>query len=114
MCITPTDDPADTCGTHNLLTPPFDLIVSSDTLVSLVQPFFRTVRALAAANRDMEKPPLFLLALERRDSQFIDAALACAPMPLTQVPMKKIRKALERAGVRWDRSEWEGVEIWNG
>ncbi|KAF8557239.1 hypothetical protein OG21DRAFT_1475539 [Imleria badia] len=115
--ITPTDGPSDTRGTsaHDLLAPPFDLIISSDTLydASLIQPFFRTVRALAASSRGT-KPPLFLLALERRDPQLIDAALACAPVPLTQVPIKKIRKALERAQIQWDTSDWEGVEIWKG
>ena len=103
---------------EELLGPPFDLIISSDTLydVSLVQPFFRTVRALAASGREIEprKPPLFFLALERRDPRLIDGALACAPVPLTQVPIKKVRKALERAGICWDRADWEGVEIWKG
>lgn len=114
MHITPSGDTSDKSGS-NLLAPPFDLIISSDTLydVSLVQPFFRTVRALAASNHEA-KPPLLLLALERRDPQLIDTALASAPVPLTQVPMKKIRKALERAGIRWDMSDWEGVEIWKG
>lgn len=118
--ITP-DGNADSKGgtdAEGLLGPPFDLIISSDTLydVSLVQPFFRTVRALAASSRQIEprKPPLFLLALERRDPRLIDEALACASVPLTQVPMNKVRKALDRAGIRWDRSDWEGVEIWRG
>ena len=114
MRITPDGN---ACGTsaEDLLAPPFDLIISSDTLydVSLVHPFFRTVRALAASSREIE-PPLFLLALERRDPQLINEALACAPVPLTRVPDKKVRKALERSGIRWDTSDWEGVEIWRG
>ena len=119
MRITP-DGNTSKCGANaeDLLAPPFDLIISSDTLydVSLIQPFFRTVRALAASSREIEPltPPLFLLALERRDPQLIDGALACAPVPLTRVPDKKVRKALERSGVRWDASDWEGVEIWSG
>ncbi|KAF8447607.1 hypothetical protein L210DRAFT_3389642 [Boletus edulis BED1] len=112
MRVTPNGDE---CGTNaqDLLAPPFDLIIASDTLydVSLVQPFFRTVRALAASS---QPKPLFLLALERRDPQLIDEALACAPMPLAQVPIKKVRRALERAGIRWETSDWEGVEIWKG
>ncbi|KAH0827085.1 hypothetical protein J3R83DRAFT_4771 [Lanmaoa asiatica] len=115
--ITPNGDASNKCGTdaEDLLGPPFDLIIASDTLYdeSLVEPFFRTVRALAASS-PLRPPPLFLLALERRDPRLIDKALACAPVPLTQVPIKKVRKALERAGIRWDRLDWEGVEIWRG
>lgn len=120
MRITPNGDASNKRGANaeDLLGPPFDLIISSDTLydVSLVHPFFRTVRALAASSREIDplKPTLFLLALERRDPQLIEGALACAPVPLTQVPMKKVRKAIERAGIRWDTSDWEGVEIWKG
>lgn len=127
LCVTPAGDASSStsgdCGANpepqgDLLGPPFDLIISSDTLydVSLVQPFFRTVQALAASSRKIEplKSPLFLLALERRDPQLIDHALACAPVPLTRVPTKKVRKALERAGIHWKMSDWEGVEIWKG
>lgn len=111
MRITPSSHDSDTCGT-NAQPPPFDLVISSDTLydVTLVEPFFRTVRAVAASSRK----PVLLLAFERRDPQFIDAALARAPVPLTQVPTKKVRKAVERAKLRWAASDWEGVEIWKG
>lgn len=118
--ITPDGNASNKRGTNGEepLGPPFDLIVSSDTLydVSLVQPFFRTVRALAASSRKIEplKPLLFYLALERRDPRLIDEALACAPVPLTQVPIRKVRKALDRAGIHWDGSDWEAVEIWSG
>ncbi|KAG9318784.1 hypothetical protein JVU11DRAFT_884 [Chiua virens] len=115
MRITPGGDASNNYETsaEDLLGPPFDLIISSDTLydTSLVEPFFRTVRALAASSLQI-KPPMFFLALERRDPQLIDGALASAPVPLMRVPMKKVRKALERGGIEWDTSEWEGVEIW--
>ncbi|KIK98850.1 hypothetical protein PAXRUDRAFT_823400 [Paxillus rubicundulus Ve08.2h10] len=104
--------------TEHLLGPPFDLIISSDTLydASLVDPFFRTVRALSAFSFPGQSltPPLFLLALERRDPQLINNALSRAPVSLTRVPTKKLRKALERAGMLWDAVDWEGVEVWRG
>ncbi|KIJ68972.1 hypothetical protein HYDPIDRAFT_79807, partial [Hydnomerulius pinastri MD-312] len=126
MRITPDGDRLNGGGeTEDLLGPPFDLIVSSDTLydASLIDPFFRTVRALSKPRLQHQphapapsplRPPLLLLALERRDPQLISRALSCAPIPLTQVPTKKLKKALERAGMQWDRLDWEGVEVWRG
>ncbi|KAI6036121.1 hypothetical protein BKA83DRAFT_679355 [Pisolithus microcarpus] len=55
-----------------------------------------------------------LIALERRDPALISTALARAPISLAQVPTKKLRKALDRSGIRWDGVDWDGVEIWRG
>ena len=118
MRVTPVGDAPNACGAsaEDLLGPPFDLIISSDTLYdeSLVHPFFRTVCALAASSREINplKVPVLLLALERRDAQLIERALSSAPVPLTRVPTKKIRRAMARAGMDWDTSDWEGVEMW--
>ncbi|KAF9227545.1 hypothetical protein BS17DRAFT_793242 [Gyrodon lividus] len=121
--ITPDGDPLIKGGTtKDLLVPPFDLIISSDTLydASLTDPFFRTVRALSALclsgcqtqTSTPPKPPLIILALERRDPQLINRALSRAPVSLTRVPTKKIRKVLKRAGMLWDAVDWDGVEVW--
>ncbi|KAI6005528.1 hypothetical protein EDD15DRAFT_2506781 [Pisolithus albus] len=108
-------------GIEDTLCPPFDLIVSSDTLYdeSLIDPFFTTVQALCTQGRDSTssiptKYPLILIALERRDPALISTALARAPISLTQVPSKKLKKALDRSGIRWDGADWDGVEIWRG
>ncbi|KAF9246209.1 hypothetical protein BU15DRAFT_40104 [Melanogaster broomeanus] len=125
MRITPDGNPSNESGEpEKLLGPPFDLIVSSDTLydASLIDPFFHTMSALSAFSLlhcqtptfMPQKPPLVLLALERRDPQLIDRALSRSPVTLTQVPTKKLRKALERAGMSWDTEVWEGVEVWRG
>ena len=106
---------------EDMLHPPFDLIVSSDTLydASLIDPFFSTLKALCLQGRDPtssvpQKYPLVLLALERRDPELISAALARSPIPLTRVPARKLGKALERAGIHWQAADWDGVEIWKG
>ncbi|KAI6103484.1 hypothetical protein F5141DRAFT_1007801 [Pisolithus sp. B1] len=108
-------------GIEDTLRPPFDLIVSSDTLYdeSLLDPFFTTLQALCTQGRDSTsstpaKYPLILIALERRDPALISAALARAPISLVQVPTKKLKKALDRSGIRWDGADWDGVEIWRG
>ena len=112
--VVPDDD-------KGMLRPPFDLIVSSDTLydASLIDPFFSTLKALCLQGRDPtssvpQKYPLVLLALERRDPELISAALARSPIPLTRVPARKLGKALERAGIQWQTADWDGVEIWKG
>ncbi|KAL4068029.1 hypothetical protein V8B97DRAFT_1915192 [Scleroderma yunnanense] len=106
---------------EGILRPPFDLILSSDTLydASLIDPFFSTLKSLCLQGRDSTsstppKYPLVILALERRDPELISTALARAPIQLTRVPVKKLRKALERVGIQWRVTDWDGVEIWKG
>ncbi|KIO06512.1 hypothetical protein M404DRAFT_999152 [Pisolithus tinctorius Marx 270] len=108
-------------GVEETLRPPFDLIVSSDTLYdeSLIDPLFATLQALCNQGRDTtsslpNKPPVILIALERRDPALISTALARAPVPLVQVPTKKLKKALDRSDIQWDGADWDGVEIWRG
>lgn len=118
---TPSNEAPKPNGIEDTLCPPFDLIVSSDTLYdeSLIDPFFTTLQALCTQGRDSTssiptKYPLVLIALERRDPALISTALARAPISLAQVPTKKLRKALDRSGIRWDGVDWDGVEIWRG
>ncbi|KIJ16828.1 hypothetical protein PAXINDRAFT_168284 [Paxillus involutus ATCC 200175] len=111
MRITPDENSSNQDGaTENSLGPPFDLIISSDTIydASLIDPFFRTVRALSTFSLPGQTliPPLFLLALERRDPQLVDNALSHAPVSERHsngqvcCGMQSIGKVLRSGGVR--------------
>jgi protein N-lysine methyltransferase METTL21D len=95
------------------LHPPFDLILTADTLYTpeLVGPLLRVLNTLSVPH----SPPIYL-ALERRDPRLANDALQQArelwSFSVQRVPDKKVTKALVRAGCKWDRDEWEGVEIW--
>lgn len=117
-----------------LLGPPFDLILTADTIYSptLIAPLLRTLQHLAflspAQPKSSSKPlgtserkrahaPLYV-ALEARDPALIasffvqahdDFGFACAK----RVPAARLRRAMVRAGLGgWARDDWEGVEIW--
>jgi hypothetical protein len=103
------------------LKPPFDLIVSSDTLYipELVQPLLRTLHALSVfsiATSTSARPPPILLCIERRDPALIDRTLQEAKdvwgFEVSRVPSRKMVKAMEKGGIKWPKTEWEGVEIW--
>ena len=103
------------------LTPPFDLVISSDTLYSpeLVTPLLRTLHSLcrcsAESSPDARFPQVFI-CLERRDPSLIDRSLAEArgswDFQLERIPHKRIVKAMEKGGVRWEKDQWDDVEIW--
>lgn len=105
----------------SLLSPPFDLIVSADTVYSptLIAPLLRTLHALAslspAAPQLTHAAPVYL-CLERRDPALAERTLIEAKdlwnFTTERIPHKKIHRALKKAGVSWDASDWEGVEIW--
>lgn len=104
-----------------LLKPPFDLICTADTVYhpSLIEPLLRTLHALSvlsmAASPSLRAPPAFL-CIERRDPSLVDRVLADAKSTwnfnVDRVPDRKLRKAMEKGGVRWDKEDWEGIEIW--
>lgn len=97
--------------------PPFDLIVSSDTIYSpeLVQPLLRTLYALCGASSAPRCPPIYL-CIERRDPALIDRTLAEAKsiwgFNVVRIPRRKVAKAMDKGGVKWDPEDWAGVEIW--
>lgn len=106
------------------LGPPFDLIISSDTLYSpeITHPLLRTLHALSSCSisatgtsSSPRSPPVYL-CIERRDPVLIDRALAEAretfDFVAERVPHRKLAKALERGGAVWDKSDWEGIELW--
>lgn len=99
--------------------PPFDLIISSDTLYAadIVHPLFRTLHALSTLSvKTGHRPTPAYLAIERRDPALIDRALTDAVttwgFATERVPHRKVAKALEKGGAKWDKDDWDGVEIW--
>ncbi|KAF9264803.1 hypothetical protein L218DRAFT_1076252 [Marasmius fiardii PR-910] len=110
-----------TTASPSQLSYPFDLIVTADTVYepSLLEPLLRTVHALCTMSVAVSpngRAPLILLCLERRDPALIDVLMADArnkwSFRVDRVPHRKVSKAMERSGWNWQRSDWEGVEIW--
>ena len=105
----PTEDP---------LGPPFDLIVTSDTVYipQLTQPLLRTIHALASLSSAGGKSPSILLCFERRDPLLINRVLNDARQVWgfkpERVPHRKLIQAMEKAGLKWDKEDWDGVELW--
>jgi hypothetical protein len=97
-----------------ILQPPFDLIISSDTIyiAELVQPLLRTLHAAVTASGS---PPVYI-CIERRDSALLDRALSEAKdvwgFTVTRVSHRRVSKAMEKAGLKWKKEDWDGVEIW--
>lgn len=116
---------------ETLLKPPFDMIVTSDTIYtpSLVRPLLRTlhhlshlsspitkeVGALSKSKHSNRHPPIYL-ALENRDNNLVDLFFAQARdewhFICTKMPQRKLAKLLEKGGASWNRDEWIGVEVW--
>ena len=98
--------------------PPFELIVTSDTVYipQLAQPLLRTIHALASQSSARGKSPLILVCFERRDPLLIDRTLDNARQiwgfKPERIPHKKLIQAMDKAGLKWDREDWNGVELW--
>ena len=115
------EKPSSTAQQNPILVPPFDLIVSSDTLYSadLVTPLLRTLHELCkvsiASSPEARSPPIYL-CVERRDPGLMDLALSEAKtrwsFKLERIPHKRLAKAMEKGGARWEKGEWDDVEIW--
>ena len=109
----PKDPPTD-----NPIGPPFDLIMTSDTVYipRLAQPLLRTIHALASLSSAGGRCPLILLCFERRDPLLIDRTLNDARQLWgfrpERVPHKKLVQAMDKAGLKWDKEDWDGVELW--
>lgn len=106
---------------QDILNPPYDLICSADTVYSaaLVEPLLRTFHTLcrlsAAASASSRKPPVYL-CIERRDPALIGRLLSDAKntwgFDVGRIPHRKVTKAMEKGGVKWNAEDWEGIEIW--
>ncbi|KAJ7046724.1 hypothetical protein C8F04DRAFT_1061516 [Mycena alexandri] len=94
----------------------FDIIVSADTVYSLelVTPFLRTLHALCTSSAS--RIPMVFICIERRDPAVINQMLQDAQsiwhFVVTRVPPRKLSKALEKSGFKWDKDDWDGVELW--
>jgi SAM-dependent methyltransferase len=104
------------------LKPPFDLIVSADTIYdpTLSQPLLRTLHGLSSPLPHVRSsiPPVYL-ALEARDPALISAFLESAEsdwnFKCSRVDHNKLKKLVEakEGGLGWeDEVSWEGVEVW--
>ncbi|KAI0780801.1 hypothetical protein BD413DRAFT_600328 [Trametes elegans] len=104
-----------------ILGPPFDLVITSDTVYStaLVTPLLRALHGICMASLSSHPqvrcPPVYL-CLERRDPALVDYAISqakeCWNFKVERIPRKKLTKSLERAGARWEKDDWDDVEIW--
>ncbi|GLB35032.1 putative lysine methyltransferase [Lyophyllum shimeji] len=100
-----------------LLSPPFDLVCSADTVYTpaLVEPLLRTLHALCTLSSAASAPPVYL-CIERRDPALIERMLADARgtwgFDVERIPDRKLAKAMDKAGIKWPKEEWEGIEIW--
>ena len=102
--------------TEGTVGPPFDLIVTSDTVYvpRLVQPLLRTIHRLASLSFTGGKSPLILVCFERRDPLLIDRTLDDARrswgLKSERVPHKNWPK-------RWKKQVSDGTEktgaVWN-
>ncbi|KAG6911465.1 hypothetical protein DXG01_014539 [Tephrocybe rancida] len=108
----------DNSNQKNLFRPPFDLICTADTVYTpaLIQPLFRTLHALCTAGVPDTRPPPVYLCLERRDPVLADRCLADAHntwgFNIERVPHRKLAKAMLKAGLKWPKEDWEGIEMW--
>ncbi|GAA5986709.1 hypothetical protein JCM11641_007744, partial [Rhodosporidiobolus odoratus] len=99
-----------------LLEPPFDLIVTADTVYdsSLSEPLLRTLHGLA---RSSPSAPIYL-ALERRDPALVDSFLSSAAetwgFKCSQVEHARLRRVVEskEGTLAWEADAWDGVEVW--
>jgi protein N-lysine methyltransferase METTL21D len=97
-----------------ILRPPFDLIISSDTIYTaeLVQPLLRALHAAVTASGS---PPVYI-CIERRDPALLDRALAEAKdvwgFTATRIGHGRVSRAMEKAGLKWTKEDWAEVEIW--
>lgn len=103
---------------EDTLGPPFDLIITSDTVYvpQLAQPLLRTIHALASISSARGKSLLILLCFERRDPLLIDRTLDDARQTWgfkpERVPHKKLAQAMDKTGLKWGKEDWDGVELW--
>ncbi|KAF9005572.1 hypothetical protein BDQ17DRAFT_1353395 [Cyathus striatus] len=105
----------------HLIQPPFDLIISADTVYdsALVQPLLRTCHALStlsiAASPDAHVPTV-LLCLERRDPALVDNLIYEAHHTwnfiVHRIPHRRLAKIIQKSNPAWTKDDWHSIEIW--
>ena len=108
--------------TRSTLVPPFDLIVSADTVYSLelIHPLLRTLHAICTASSLSttlrNRSPLIYLCIERRDPALVDTTFLEAQytwgFSISRISHRKVSKSMAKHGLKWAREDWDGVEIW--
>ncbi|KAM0753846.1 hypothetical protein T439DRAFT_377976 [Meredithblackwellia eburnea MCA 4105] len=110
---------ADSDNINPLLAPPFDFIVTSDSVYdpTLTPPLLKVLHALSTppnVTSASKPPPPIFLALEARDplliAGFLESARTDFNFKCTQVNEGKIEKIA--TGWGWSKSDWEGVQVW--
>ena len=110
--------PSSSDSLPSLLRPPFDLIISADTVYAteLITPFLRALHTLSTLSTSSSRGPPILLCIERRDPILLDRLLSDAKVHwgfhVERISHKKIGKSLQKCGVKWPKSDWDGIEIW--
>ncbi|KAI5847101.1 hypothetical protein DFP73DRAFT_544201 [Morchella snyderi] len=109
--------PRDTATNTNGISPCFDVVVTADTLYvkELVAPLVRTMKALSVTSKKGRRCPPVFVALERRDPEVIEYALDLAKkegFDCRRIPDARLTNCLESSGVKWEKEDWDGVEIW--
>lgn len=104
--------PEDDLQTTTSLGPPFDLIVTTDTVYieALFDPLLRTIKALAEG----QKTPTILLALEERDPHsMLEFWRRSEEQGFTKKEIKTARlgKAVKQH-LGWKREDWQGVRVY--
>ena len=111
---------------EELLAPPFDLVVTSDTVysTSLVTPLLRTLHQVCSLSRQDDnerrhlthRPPPVYIAVENRDpgllASFFKQARDEWGFTTTRIPDRRVERAMERKRMDWKREDWMGVEVW--
>ncbi|KAI0337072.1 hypothetical protein BDW22DRAFT_1416037 [Trametopsis cervina] len=117
----PSDNSTPTVTTATRIIPPFDLIISADTVYSLhlIEPMLRTVNHIRTAGVTSgftpTRWPAVYICLERRDPIVIERLLndARKTYAVEQVPERAMLRAMEKYGLTWDQDDWDGLEIWS-
>ena len=110
------------------LSPPFDLIITSDTVykAELTTPLLRSIHHILHLSHSSVPPPSkrtkhafppVYVALENRDPQqtasFLREAQERWSLSAKKVPMVRLRRSLGRSGLgEWKSEDWRGVEVW--
>lgn len=93
------------------LAPPFDLIVTTDTIYveELFEPLLKTIKALSRNNS-----PTILLALEERDAQSIQEFWRRSEeygFSRKEIKTARLGKAVKQQ-LGWTREDWQGVRVY--
>ena len=122
---TPDKQGVSECASEETLKPPFDLIVTSDTVynAALTTPLLRTLHHILQLSQPTPPkrlkhafPPMYV-ALENRDpehtSAFFKEAQDKWSLVSKRIPSARVRRGMSRSSLgEWRSEDWNGVQIW--